>query len=138
VSAQAGVSGTGSIIQSAWEAVVVSERFIRGAPDELISNIDHDPMLLQDAFRLVEHHHLGEQAQAEMAVLVIVPTKKIPDRKHGYLGRRRFPAHHPRTAWGKLGTDGASYWKDARMPTDDLAYATRRGSRGDTIWRLQT
>ena len=50
VSAQAGVSGTGSIIQSAWEAVVVSERFIRGAPDELISNIDHDPMLLQDAF----------------------------------------------------------------------------------------
>jgi hypothetical protein len=81
VSRQAGVSGTGSIIQSAWEAVVVSERFIRGAPDELISNIDHDPMLFQDPFRLVEHHHLGEQAQAEMAVLVIVPTKKNTRQK---------------------------------------------------------
>jgi hypothetical protein len=32
VSVQAGVSGTGSIIQSPWEAVVVSERIIRGAP----------------------------------------------------------------------------------------------------------
>jgi hypothetical protein len=100
--------------------VVVSERFIRGAPDELISNIDHDPMLLQDAFRLLEHHHLGEQAQAEMAVLVIVPTKKIPDRKHGYLGRRRFPAHHPRAAWGKLGTDARTDWEQMGKNTPEI------------------
>ena len=56
---------------------------------KLMSNIEHDLMLLQDAFSLVVHHPWLQQAQAEMEMLFIVPTKKIPDRKHGYLRRRR-------------------------------------------------
>ncbi len=44
---------------------------------ELIRDVEHRLTLLQDAFCLpVVHHRWREQAQAGMAMLFVVPTKK--------------------------------------------------------------